>query len=103
MSGDDELDPDRLARDSLHLRRRAVELEPGEALDIDADRWRDALFLVESGEIELECAAGERRRFGAGAVLCLPPPVRSLRNPDGKPARLIAISRRERGRSRRQR
>ena len=94
MSCDEELDIDRLARDSLHFRRRVVELTPGEELDIDCDRWRDALVVLESGEVELECAVGERRRFAAGSVLCLLPPVRFLRNSGSEPARLIAISRR---------
>jgi quercetin dioxygenase-like cupin family protein len=101
MSCDEDLDLDRIARDSLHFRRRVVELAPGEGLEIDADRWRDALVLLESGEVELECAAGERSRFAAGAVLCLPPPVRFLRNNGSEPARLITISRRVRERSKR--
>jgi quercetin dioxygenase-like cupin family protein len=99
MSHDEELDLDRLGRHSLRFRRRVVELAPGEELDIDAGRWRDALLLLESGEVELECVAGERSRFAAGAVLCLPPPVRFLRNSDSEPARLITISRRTRERS----
>jgi quercetin dioxygenase-like cupin family protein len=94
MSSEEELDLDRLARDSLHFRRRVVELAPGEELDLDAGRWRDSLVLLQSGEVELECAAGERRRFEAGAVLCLPSPVRFLRNGGGEPARLVTISKR---------
>jgi hypothetical protein len=101
MSRDTELDLDRVARDSLHFRRRVLALAPGEELDIDADRWRDALVVVESGEVELECAAGERSRFAAGAVLCLLPPVCFLRNTNSEPARLIAISRRSLERSKR--
>jgi len=101
MSRDEELDLDRLARDSVHFRRRVVEVAPGEELDIDADRWRDALVVVESGEVELECAAGGSSRFAAGAVLCLLPPVRFLRNTNSEPARLIAISRRALERSKR--
>jgi quercetin dioxygenase-like cupin family protein len=101
VSCDEDLDLDRLARHSLHFRRRVVELAPGEELDIDADRWRDALVLLEGGEVELECAAGERSRFAAGAVLCLPPPVRLLRNSGSEPARLISISRRARKRPKR--
>jgi quercetin dioxygenase-like cupin family protein len=99
VSCGEELDLDLLARDSLRFRRRVVELAPGEDLDIDADPWRESLVLVEGGEVELECAAGERSSFAAGAVLCLPPPVRSLRNSGSEPARLIAISRRARKRS----
>lgn len=101
MSRDKGLDLDRLARDSLHFRRRVVDVPPGEELDIDTDRWRDALVVLESGEIELECASGQRSRFAAGAVLCLLPPVCVLRNTNSEPARLITISRRTRERSKR--
>lgn len=94
MSSDEELDLDRLARDLLHFRSHVIELAPGEELDVDAGRWRDVLVLLESGEVELECAAGERSRFPAGAVLCLRPSVRFLRGSGCEPARLIAISRR---------
>jgi quercetin dioxygenase-like cupin family protein len=94
MSCDEELDLDQLARDSLHFRRRELELAPGEELRIDARAWRDAIAFLESGEVELECAAGERSRFAVGAVLCFPSPVRSLRNSGDEPARLITISRR---------
>jgi quercetin dioxygenase-like cupin family protein len=94
MSFDEELDLERLAGDSLHFRRRVVELAPEEELSIDAGPWRDAIVFVETGEVELECVAGERRRFASGAVLCLPPPVCSLRNSGSESALLIAISRR---------
>jgi quercetin dioxygenase-like cupin family protein len=101
MSRDEELHVDRLARHSLRFRRRVVELAPDGELDMDAHRWRDALVLLESGQVELECAAGECCRFAAGSVLCLPPSVRFLRNSGNEPARLIAISRRTRERSNR--
>ena len=94
MTCDEELDLDRLAGDSLHFRKRVVELAPEEGLRIDAGPWRDAVVFVETGEVELECVAGERRRFASGAVLCFPPPVRWLRNSGSESARLIAISRR---------
>jgi quercetin dioxygenase-like cupin family protein len=97
MSCDDELDPDRLARDSLHYRRRVVELAPDQALAFEPAAWQDAVVFLTSGEIELECVSGERRRFGRGAVLCLAPPVSVLRNCGAEPARLIAISRRRPG------
>lgn len=94
MSRDEELDLDRLARDSLHFRRWVVDLAAAEELTIDASPWRDAIVFLEAGEVELECVAGERRRFAAGAVLCLRTPVRLLRNSGSQSARLIAISRR---------
>ena len=95
MSGDEELDLDRLARDTLHFRRRVIELAPDEELGIDPDAWRDAIVFLETGEVELECVAGECRRFVAGAVLCLAPPVRVIRNCGGDRVRLISISRRK--------
>jgi len=101
MSCDEGFDPDRLARDSLHFRRRELELASGEELRIDARAWRDAIAFVESGEVELECSAGERSRFTVGAVLCFRPPVRFLRNSGDEPARLITISRRTRERTKR--
>jgi quercetin dioxygenase-like cupin family protein len=94
MSCGEELDLDELARDALHFRRRVVELAADEELRIDAAAWGDAIVFIETGEVELECVAGERRRFSAGAVLCFRPPVRFLRNSGSESARLIAISRR---------
>jgi quercetin dioxygenase-like cupin family protein len=94
MSCDEELDLDQLAGDSLHFRRRVVELAPGEEVRIDARTWGGAIVFLESGEVELECGVGDRSRFAVGAVLCFPPPVRFLRNSGDEPARLITISRR---------
>jgi hypothetical protein len=98
MSCDEQFDLNRLARDELHFRKRVIELTPNDELPIDAGAWRDAIVFLETGEVELECSAGERRRFASGAVLCLIPPVRVLRNSGDDTARLIAISRRTRTR-----
>jgi hypothetical protein len=50
---------------------RVMTLAPGESRAyVEAD-WRDALVVVEQGEIEVECQAGGRRVFAAGAVLFL--------------------------------
>jgi hypothetical protein len=99
MSCDEELDLDQLARDSLHFRRRQLELAPGENVCTDTGAWRSAIAFLENGEIELECSAGGRSRFVAGAVLCFQPPVRFVRNSGDEPARLIMISRRRRKRT----
>ena len=48
---------------------RTVTLAPGEDRPHDEDEWRDALVVVDAGEIELCCSAGGSRTFGAGAVL----------------------------------
>jgi hypothetical protein len=98
MSCEEQFDPNRLARDELRFRKRVIELTPKDELRIDTAAWRDAIVFLETGEVELECSAGERRRFAAGAVLCLVPPVRALRNCGDDSARLIAISRRTRTR-----
>ena len=72
---------------------RQVAIPPGsELLNID-DRWRDALVVVERGEIELVCRGGTRRWFSSGDVLCLADlALRSLRNRGPDPALLSAVS-----------
>ena len=99
MSCDEQLDFSRLAQDTARFRKRVVELSPDDNVSVDSGLWRDAIAFVEEGEVELECVAGERPRFASGAVICFPPPVRLLRNRGRRPARLIAISRRSRERS----
>ena len=94
MNDEEELDVERLARDALRFRRRVVELAADDELRIDAGAWCDAIVFLDTGEIEVECVAGERRRFSKGAVLCLVPPAHILRNCGRDRARLIAISRR---------
>ena len=94
MSCDEQFDLNRLARDELHFRKRVIELTTNDELRIDAAAWWDAIVFLEAGEVELECSAGERRRFAPGAVLCLVPPVQALRNCGDDSARLIVISRR---------
>jgi hypothetical protein len=70
-----------------------VALVPGRARPYDEAEWRDALVVVEHGEIELECSSGRRRRFGSGAVLCLNGlPLRALHNCGLGPAVLSAVS-----------
>jgi hypothetical protein len=77
------------------FRLRAVVVVPGEALAFDEAEWRDALVVVEQGEIELECIGGSRERFGRGDVLWLAGlPLRALGNPGLEPALLVAVSRR---------
>jgi hypothetical protein len=51
--------------------RRVVVVRPGEARAYDPAEWRDALVVVEHGEVEVEDAAGARVRFGPGAVVAL--------------------------------
>lgn len=78
---------------SFELRMVVVPPERERAFD-DAE-WRDALVVVERGQIELESLAGTRWRFERGDVLWLIElPVRTLRNRGREPAVLVAVSRR---------
>jgi hypothetical protein len=77
------------------LRLWAVAVPPGGERPFDEAEWRDAIVLVDSGAIELECLGGCRRRFGGGDVLWLAGlPLRALQNPGREPALLFAVSRR---------
>jgi len=71
---------------------RAIVLAPGELRGRGDADWRDALVLVERGEIELEGAGGDRERFGPGAVLWVA--GHALRNPGREEALLVAVTRR---------
>jgi hypothetical protein len=74
---------------------RVVSIAPGAELAYDTARWRDAVVVVERGEIEVEGICGGRRRFGSGAVLWLADlPLRTVRNPARGPALLSAVRRR---------
>jgi hypothetical protein len=76
------------------FRRWEVAFPPGSERAYDEAEWRDALVLVERGEIELECGPGEPGRFGPGAVLCLTGlELRFIRNPAREPTVLVAFSR----------
>jgi quercetin dioxygenase-like cupin family protein len=75
--------------------RREVTVAPGAEHPYDPAEWRDALVVVERGEIELECGAGHLARFRTGDILWLTGlPLRVLRNDGPEPAVLVAVSRR---------
>ena len=75
--------------------KRVVSIAPGSSRAYDGGEWRDALVVVERGEIELESTAGDRRTFEAGAVLFLVGlPLRALHNRAREDAVLVAVSRR---------
>jgi hypothetical protein len=72
-----------------------VVIAPGCQVPFDEAQWRDALVVVESGEVELETTTGQRRRFRSGEMLWLTGlPLRCLRNPGDLPVVLKAVSRR---------
>jgi quercetin dioxygenase-like cupin family protein len=75
--------------------KRVVTLEPGSSRPYLAHEWADALVVVESGEVQLECGDGGRRRFATGAVLWLAGlGLLALHNEGTEPAVLTAVSRR---------
>ncbi len=74
---------------------REIALAPGDGRAYDEEDWRDALVVVERGEIELESRGGRRRRFESGAILWFSGlSLRALHNRGREPAVLVAISRR---------
>jgi hypothetical protein len=80
--------------------RRVIIIAPGDALVYDPAEWRDAIVVVEDGQIELECLDGSRHCFGRGDILWLDGlPLRALHNPGPKLAVLVAVSRRDSSRS----
>jgi quercetin dioxygenase-like cupin family protein len=75
---------------------RLVAVAPGRSLAYHQGDWRDALVIVERGQIELEGLGGTLRSFERGAVLWLAGlPLRALHNPGHQPAVLAAVSRRD--------
>jgi hypothetical protein len=76
---------------------RRIVVAPRRRRAFDEAEWRDALVVVERGEIELECVGGSRHRFGSGDVLWLCGlPLRALLNRGRETALLVAVSRRAR-------
>jgi hypothetical protein len=74
------------------FRRRVVTIAPGRARLYDAAEWRDALVVVEQGEVHIECRAGRFRPFAQGAVLWLTGlELRALHNRGPQPAVLVAV------------
>jgi len=90
MDGEWHADPNRAA-----FERRRVVIAPGAEYQTYAGAWADALVMLKSGRVELECRAGARGQFQAGAVLCLAwLPLTAVRNTSNEPAVLTAIRRR---------
>lgn len=72
-----------------------VVVAPGGSRGYAEAEWRDALVVVERGEIELETTAGCRQRFASGDILCLDgPSLRALHNRGGEDAILVTVPRR---------
>jgi quercetin dioxygenase-like cupin family protein len=86
--------PDEVAGPGVSFVRRTVVLEPGTSRPSHDAEWHDAIVVVERGDVELECAAGGRCRFAAGAILWLVGiDLRVLHNVGTGPVVLVAVSR----------
>jgi hypothetical protein len=75
--------------------RRVMTIEPGCRRAYEAADWKDALVVVERGDVELETCCGKCWRFSPGAVLCLEGlRLSALRSPGPAATLLVAVSRR---------
>ena len=75
--------------------RTAVTIGPGDVRPYDETEWRDALVIVEQGEVVLECTRGGFTTFRAGDVLWLADvPLRRMHNYGVEPTVIVAVSRR---------
>jgi quercetin dioxygenase-like cupin family protein len=73
---------------------REVVVAPGSERPYREAEWRDALVIVERGEIEVEALCGDRWSFASGAVLWLVGlPLRVLRNHGPEAVLIVAVSR----------
>jgi glyoxylate utilization-related uncharacterized protein len=77
------------------FRAKVVTIAPGTRLPyVEAD-WRDALVVVEAGEVVMEGRDGTQRCFARGDLLWLTGlGVLALYNRGEEPAVLVAVSRR---------
>ena len=92
----DESAGDALFRDPLPdgFSRRVLRVAPGLEIDVEARGAPDAIVVVEAGEVEVECRAGTRRRFGRGSMIPIARlPVTHLRSVGPGPLVLVAVSR----------
>jgi hypothetical protein len=95
MPEDHELSPQFWSRLGSRFVTRVVTVAAGCSRAYVAWEWRDAIVVIECGELELETAAGVCRSFGSGAILWLDGlPLRALNNRGSGPAVLVAVSRR---------
>ncbi|MQB01033.1 MAG: hypothetical protein GEU78_12185 [Actinobacteria bacterium] len=73
---------------------RLIVVPPGSERAFDESEWRDALVVVEWGEITLACKSGVSHHFRRGDVLCLTElPLRAILNPGSRSALLASVSR----------
>jgi hypothetical protein len=73
---------------------RRVAVAPGDARAYDEAEWRDALVVVERGQIELEGVGGSRATFTRGDVLWLVGlSLRAVHNNGHEPAVMAVFTR----------
>lgn len=69
-------------------------IDPGDERIYRATEWRNALVVVERGQIELRCLNDTRWHFERGATLFLAGlPIRTIRNDGLETALIAALSR----------
>ncbi len=76
------------------VNRTSVTIDPGDVRPYDEEEWRDALVIVEQGEVVLECTRGGFTTFRAGDVMWLSDiPLRRMHNYGVEPTVIVAVSR----------
>jgi hypothetical protein len=72
----------------------AVEIGPGEERLIAAEEWADALVVIKSGELDVQCEEGGHRIFRRGDMLALQwLRARNLANLGAERVELVAVRR----------
>jgi hypothetical protein len=75
--------------------REVVVIRPGCRRTYRASDWRDAIVLVDQGQVLVEREGRAGFRFGPGHLLCLGGlGVQAIYNPGPEPAVLISVKRR---------
>ena len=87
---------DALFRDPLPegFARRVFRVAPGDELGLEPGRLPDAMWVVEQGELELECRSGTGSRFGRGSMIPIARlPITHLRSVGSGPLVRDAVTR----------
>ena len=72
----------------------AVEIGPGEERPVAPGEWADALVVIRSGELDVQCEEGAHRVFHRGDMLALGwLRARNLANLGGEHVELVAVRR----------
>jgi hypothetical protein len=73
--------------------KRVYRAAPGRDIDLSPAPPADAIVVVEQGELEIECTAGCRRRFGRGSMIPIARvPVARLRSAGSRTLILVAVA-----------